>query len=62
MMSKEARDAYNAYRREKYKQNPQKQREYSARYWERRAAGLVRGVRDNDADASKDAAQTNGNG
>lgn len=37
-MSNAAREAQNAYKRAWYKNNRDKQREYNARYWERKAA------------------------
>lgn len=39
-MTKEARAARNAYMREWRKKNPEKQREYTARKWEKKAAEI----------------------
>lgn len=36
-MSDEAKAARRQYRKEWYRRNPDKQREYTARYWERKA-------------------------
>lgn len=35
-MTEAAREARNAYRREWYKKNPEKRREYEERYWNKR--------------------------
>lgn len=37
-MTEEAKEARRAYRREYYRKNRDKQKEYTARYWERKAA------------------------
>ena len=39
-MTKEARAARNAYMREWREKNPEKQREYTARKWEKKAAEI----------------------
>ena len=39
-MSKEAREALNAYNRKRYAENKEKFKEYRAKYWERKAAEL----------------------
>lgn len=36
-MSREAKDAHNAYQREYTKNNPRKKREANKRYWEKKA-------------------------
>ncbi len=46
-MTKEARAARNAYMREWRKKNPEKQREYTARKWEKRAAEIRQGAATN---------------
>ena len=37
-MTEEAKAARNAYRREWYKKNPEKRKEYETRYWAKKAA------------------------
>ena len=37
-MTDEAKAARNAYRREWYRKNPEKRKEYQARYWAKKAA------------------------
>ena len=48
-MTQEAREARNAYRREWYKRNPEKRREYESRYWTKKAresaAAIVDGIK-----------------
>ena len=42
-MSKAAVEARKAYRREWYKANPEKQKEYQARYWNKKAQAAREG-------------------
>ncbi len=50
-MSEAAREARKQYKREWYAKNKDKQREYTERYWTRKAAEMAAGDSDTPADA-----------